>query len=160
MRVPVIVDTNVPIIANGHHGNPICVQQCVERLEGIVENGRVLIDIHFCILREYQRNLLGSRQLGVGDTFLKWLFVNQANVYFCTQVPITPIGGSCNDIEEFPVDPDLLKFDPSDRKFVAVALASGENPSILNCSDPGWRDFDDALLRNGVTVDQICPQLM
>lgn len=160
MRKPVIVDTNVPIIANGRHADPLCMQQCVTRLEEIVQSGRVLVDTHFCILSEYQRNLSFAGQPGVGNHFFKWLFDRQAMNQFCTQVPITPLGTHCIDFEEFPDDADLSTFDPSDRKFVAVALASGENPTILNCSDTDWRDFDDALKRNGVTVVQICPQLM
>ncbi|HSU82609.1 MAG TPA: hypothetical protein VLR69_09330, partial [Thermoanaerobaculia bacterium] len=57
-------------------------------------------------------------------------------------------------------DPDLAAFDPSDRKFVAVAVASGEQPEILNASDTDWWHHREALSRHGVEVRFLCPQLM
>ena len=60
------------------------------------------------------------------------------------------------DFQEFPTDPALADFDPDDRKFIAVALAHAENPSILQAVDSAWWTYRDALRQNGVTVDFIC----
>jgi hypothetical protein len=58
---------------------------------------------------------------------------------------------------EFPVDRALKNFDRSDRKFVAVALAHPERPPILQAVDSKWWGFKDALNRNGVRVEFLCP---
>ena len=68
-------------------------------------------------------------------------------------VEITPDG--IGDYKEFPEDPDLANFDPSDRKFVAVAIASGANPTIFNATDSDWQDAE-AALKKYVTVQQLC----
>jgi hypothetical protein len=57
---------------------------------------------------------------------------------------------------EFPDDLALLAFAPSDKKFVAVALASRTNPPILNATDSDWRLFEQALQKHGVQVEQLC----
>ena len=62
--------------------------------------------------------------------------------------------------EEFPGAPSLAGFDMDDRKFVAVALASGTGPEILNASDTDWWDFREPLERHGVRVNFLCPELM
>ena len=61
---------------------------------------------------------------------------------------------------EFPADEQLAKFDPSDRKFVAVALAADDAPPILNASDTDWWLARDALGAHGLTVKFLCPELM
>ena len=62
--------------------------------------------------------------------------------------------------KNFPDDPDLDDFDPDDRKFVAVALASGTAPEILNASDTDWWNYRRPLERHGINVKFLCPELM
>ena len=61
---------------------------------------------------------------------------------------------------EFPDDGELAGFDLADRKFVAVARAAGTHPPILNASDTDWWNDREALARNGVRVEFLCPELM
>ncbi len=135
-----------------------CVQACVQALSAARET-LVFIDDGFRVLNEYRRHLSHAGQPGLGDAFFKWLWDNQANVEHCRQVRITSLPGSDTDFAEFPDDPELATFDPSDRKFVAIALASGLNPPILNASDTDWNEFHDPLSRY-VTVQFLCPSLM
>lgn len=81
---------------------------------------------------------------------------NWKNPERCDLIHITPVNDSENEFEEFPNDPALDGFDPDDRKFIAVALAHPETPSILQAVDSQWWDFRDALRQNGVTVEFIC----
>ena len=90
--------------------------------------------------------------------FFKWLWDNQANPKHCQKVPITPDPN--REFAEFPDDPDLSGFDRKDRKFVAVALASGLDPEVLNATDKGWYYYSAALKRNGVRVQFLCPDAM
>ena len=66
---------------------------------------------------------------------------------------IVPINGS---FEEFPKDPELNRFDVSDRKFVATALTSKHSPTILNALDSDWRDHEKALCNNNIIVNELC----
>ncbi|MDX2036502.1 MAG: hypothetical protein SFX72_07615 [Isosphaeraceae bacterium] len=119
-------------------------------------DNRIAIDDHGLILEEYGRNVSRSGQPGLGDYFFKWVNDNQGNAHFCEVVPVTPLANSTPEFSEFPSDPDLEKFDPSDRKFVAVALSGGANRPILNAVDSDWAGFREALGRNGVFVRELC----
>ena len=152
----VIVDTNVVVVANGRsaQASSDCVETCGERLEEIMRGEvKLVLDNRWIILREYMQNLR-SNGADVGDRFLGWILVNKD--YRCDLVSITPIDGSDNAFEEFPDDPALDRFDPADRKFIAVACAHTENPPVLQAVDSKWLDFYEAFRRNGVTVEFIC----
>ncbi|MBN2305850.1 MAG: hypothetical protein JXQ72_15310 [Anaerolineae bacterium] len=157
----VVIDTNVPIVANGdsEQASPACVLVCVECIRQIRTQGRLVLDDRWRIVREYMKNLQSSGQPGVGDAFLKWVLTNQANPNRCELVTITPVDPADpneTDFREFPADPDLAGFDPADRKFVAVACAHPDHPSILQAADFKWWNFQDTLLAHGVEVRFVC----
>ena len=122
----VIVDTNVLIVANGksEHAGRECFSNCIRALERAQKQQVIIIDSGMRIIKEYQRYSSLSGQPGLGDAFFKWLFYNHGNSLRCMQVDISPRKDDTDDFEEFPADPDLREFDRSDRKFVAVAVAS------------------------------------
>jgi hypothetical protein len=155
------LDTNVAVVANGRasQASNSCVSTCITALLDLRESHRVLVDERGLILDEYRRSLSPSGQPGPGDAFFKWLWDNQGNPDHCRQVDITPTGDA-RGFEEFPDDPGLATFDRSDRKFVAVAIASVERPPILNASDTDWWNHRDALSRHGVTIRFLCQELM
>lgn len=152
MRPAVVMDTNVAIVANRRtpQAGDGCVEACIAELVDLRERRRLLLDEAGLILEEYRRYLSPSGQPGTGDAFFKWLWSNQANPEHCRQVRA----------EEFPDDPALARFDRADRKFVAVAIASGERPPILNATDRDWWEHRQALSRHGVEVRFLCPELM
>lgn len=157
----VVIDTNVGVVANRQHppAGPKCILTCIQALRA-AQSQLVLLDDDARILDEYRRYLSPSGQPGAGDAFFKWLWDNRANSERCQLVPLTPMSDDDEDFEEFPRDPELNGFDRSDRKFVAVALASGMNPEILNASDSDWWHFRRALQANGVNIAFLCPGLM
>ncbi len=157
----VVVDTNVAIVANGRHeaASDQCVDACIDALLA-AQGDVVLVDDGYRIFDEYQRHLSHAGQPGVGDAFFKWLWSNQANPVCCRQVGITPADLDGRVFLEFPDDPELEGFDRNDRKFVVVALASGDDPAILNASDSDWWEFRDALRRHGIRTEFLCPELM
>lgn len=156
----VIVDTNVPIVANqqSSQASPDCVIACVRRLRQVQERDILVLDDGWHILREYMANLRSSGQPGVGDAFLKWVLTHQANPRHCEQVTITVSdeGG----FAEFPNDASLASFDRSDHKFVAVAMSHPERPPILNAVDRDWWHYKQALERHGIIVEHLCPDTM
>ena len=156
----VIVDTNVPIVASGEspQASQDCQYACRHKLRAIMESSILLLDDSHLILQEYRRNLSMAGKPGVGDAFFRWLWNNQANPQHCRAVPITPDPN--REFAEFPDAPALTDFDRSDRKFVAVAIASKTTPEILNAADTDWRQHRAALLQHGIRVTFLCPELM
>lgn len=155
----VVIDTNVLVVANGGHppASEACMIACIEALDA-ARARLVLVDDGGRILDEYKRHASHAGQPGVGDRFFKWLWDHQAVAESCSQLPITE--DAARGFAEFPDDPALAAFDRDDRKFVAVALASGLRPPVLNASDSDWWEFEASLRHHGVEVNYLCPELM
>jgi hypothetical protein len=160
--VTVVVDTNVPVVANGDsaQASPRCVQACTVRLRQLTESGRLALDDKWLILREYKANLSSDGQPGVGDAFLKWALTNYRNPDRCELVSITPTCEEPDDFVEFPSSAGLASFDPDDRKFVAVAVSHRDRPPILQAVDTKWWELSAKLEAAGVIVDFLCPHDM
>lgn len=157
----VVVDTNVAMVASGLHpkADERCVNACIKRLRAIQQSGGLLIDDKGLILREYTSTLGFSGQPGAGHVFAKWARDHQAIPASVHQVKITPRAtDGWRRFDEFPDRTDLSTSDKSDQKFVAVALASRENPPILNAVDSDWWNHRDALVAAGVNPEFLCPQ--
>ena len=144
IRSMAVVDSNVLIAANGKtdQANDACVETCIDVLLEVSERPRSLWTDGNEILNEYSRYCNYSGQPGVGDEFFLWAHDNQYTN--CHRVPLTP--HEDRGYQEFPDTPDLEKFDPSDRKFVATALGCTPTATIYNASTattssslPPWR---------------------
>jgi len=157
-----VVDVNVAVVANGRktHADFNCILACVNVLEKLYKHGMIVIDDGMLILNEYMSRLKMEGQPGMGDAFMKWVWENQAVIQRCERVKLTVRGDDPQDILEFPDDPELDGFDRSDRKYVAVALASEKNPLILNAVDTDWWHYREVLMQKGVRIDFLCPQHM
>ena len=159
MRPGVVVDTNVAVVANkeAEQAGPSCVSACVERLRRVQESETLLLDTSGLIFGEYIRRLQPTGQPRAGHRFFKWLSKNRYNEDRCRHIPIRAHGERA--FVEFPDSEDLRSFDYDDRAFVAVAIASGTEPPIVNASDSDWWEHGDALARQGVTIEFLCPEL-
>lgn len=152
----VVIDTNLLFVANQQHQDisEECVLACVQKLFRVQQQGIVVIDDEYRLIREYgnKTNSNGSR---VGDAFLKWLLQNQSNTVRVHQVSLTE---SVEDqFDEFPVHALQPQFDAPDRKFPAVANVHPDHPPILQAADCKWLNWWSALHAAGVVVDFICP---
>jgi len=155
-----IIDTNVLVVANGGapQASRQCAVTCAMTLRDLAASGVIVLDSAWLILREYMTNARSAGQPGVGDAFLKWVLTNRANPRCCDLVVITPRGGAAGqDFAEVPDELRSAAFDPSDRKFVAVAVAHPEHPAILNAVDSDWWQVTHLLAEHGVCVDNLCP---
>ncbi|MCC9000493.1 MAG: hypothetical protein LM522_13555 [Candidatus Contendobacter sp.] len=148
-----VIDTNVLLVAGGRHEDisPACVMACVECLEKIMREGRVALDDAYRILEEYQHKTNPNRGKGVGQVFLKWLLRNRSRCLFVALQEHPERG-----FHSFPEDPELVQFDPADRKFVAVAAACPEPAEILQAADSKWLGWENALKRHGIAVKFLC----
>jgi hypothetical protein len=152
-----IIDTNVILVANGQHSDvsPDCVTACAIRLQAIMSGQRIALDDAFEILLEYQNKTSPKTANRPGDAFVKWALQNNANPKWCDLVVLTPHDDRVYD--SFPEDARLDNFDPPDRKFVAVAAAHDEHPTILQAADSKWIDWEPALKDHGISVEFLCP---
>lgn len=156
-----VVDTNVAVVANGSaEAGPDCVRRCTLALRALTKSGRIAVDDRWRIINEYRANLSESGQPGPGDVFLKWLLTNWQNPERCCLVTITPAGNDGENFAEFPTDPALKRFDPADRKFVAVAVVLGGQATILEAVDTQWWEFRHALRDAGVEVEYVCEEVI
>ena len=156
----VVVETNVIAVANelAEQAGPGCILACLDALDAARRKVIVLDAGNLCF-DEYFRYANRSGQSRAGDAFARWLWENQYTSK-CERVEITSKGGAPNNFMEFPDDPALDDFDPSDRKFVAVAKASRNKPTVLNAADTDWWNHREPLERNGIKIEFLCPELM
>lgn len=157
MSEPVVVDTNVLLVANGSHGetDAACRAKCARELARIMGGSRRLVlDAGWEILGEYGHKLDPKGPPTVGNRFLKWALTNQANPRACDRVRITPDPERV--FREFPEHPGLSDFDPPDRKFIAVARAHPGRPPVLQATDSKWVGWRKALGESGVRVEFVC----
>ncbi len=149
-----VVDTNVAIAANGRgtHADLQCQKSCVETLAAVVKEETIAIDDAGLIFEEYAKHLRRSGQPGVGDLFLKHVFDHQYRLGRIRRVTRTRSADTRRGFEELPEN----TFDPSDRKFLAVAAAA--QAVILNATDSDWDEQPALLSQLDVQVRQLCPQ--
>ena len=150
-----------PFVANGkaEQAGWECEAACIRALIQVQAERLTLLDDKGLIIKEYSKKLSHSGQPGLGDAFFKWLHENQANPQHCQTVPVTVHAD--RGFTEFPDEPRLEKFDKDDRMFVAVALARGAGPQVLNAVDRrSWWVHRKALKENGVNVVFLCPEFM
>jgi hypothetical protein len=161
----VVIDTNVPMAASGlvSHASRECAAACARRILEVTEKGKLALDLHWFIIREYKKNLFVEGEPNEGYRFLEWVLTNWTNPERCVLIDIEPADSSdrdCTDFGKFPNDPALADFDRSDRKFVAVALAHPAHPPILNATDTDWWEVREALYKHGLKIEFLCEEEM
>ena len=151
----VVVDTNVPVVANGRdtHAGPVCQRACVRAILEVTASRTAVLDDGRLILGEYERNLglPGRRgEDGVGDAFLEHVHDHQYDGARVRREPITATGDGRRGFEELPPN----KLDADDRKFLAAAVVA--SASIMNATDSDWNEQRDLLRRLSVPLEQLC----
>ena len=148
-----VVDTNVPIVANGRNTTASidCRLAAVEFLHSLIEDGQTVLDLGGQIQAEYHTYLYPSGEPGVGDLFYLMVLNSAPKSIVRIDLPIDPL---TSEFLDFPDDPELGDFDPSDRKFVAAVRKA--NVPIANAIDSDWLDYILPLNENGIAVEFIC----
>lgn len=161
-----IIDTNVPVIADGNRSpqtSPECRLACVSQLEALFSGKhQLVVDDSWHILKEYQANLYPSSNGGLGEQFLKWVLQNRNNLSACVQVHL-----EVNDngsFKDFPEDDALKSFDFEDRKWIALSRASQRQLKrtvpIVQAADLKWLNFVSILSKYGVKINFICNTIL
>lgn len=155
----IVIDTNVLLVADGQapHMSGACVQECLNRLEQVKSSETIVIDDGWLILGEYHNKLQPNGAPSYGSAFLKWLLQVQGVPKHVSLVKISLQDKAQTRFAEFPNDKALeAQFDPSDRKFVAVANAHPDKPPVLQAADSKWLAWQDKLLTHGIRLEILC----
>ena len=152
------VDTNVPIVANGRSGptgggkipSVDCRLAAVQFLQLLLQSGSILLDFDGDIQVEYRTYLHPSGQPGVGDRFYREVLNSAPHLVERVELP-KRADGEYADLPQPLID---ARFDPSDRKF--AALAKREQVPVFNATDSDWVEHHSILAANGVKVDFLC----
>ena len=152
-----VVDTNVAIVANGRPDpddrrppSIACRIAAVTFLSKVVNKGTVLLDVEGAIQDEYRRHLNPRGAPGVGDRFYQVVLHSSPNLVERVILP-KKING---EYEDLPQSLIVAGFDPSDRKF--AALARREGVPVHNATDSDWIEHAPALAAEGVQVVNLC----
>ena len=167
IRKDVVVDTNVPVVANGRdteQADEACQLASIKAIVEVQDRGRVVLDDqgdphevaggYRTILDEYKDNLCFRGEPGVGDGFFKYVYDRQYTENYVRRVPITGIDDDKRGFRELPRN----NLDPSDRKFLAVAAVS--KAPIINAVDRDWDEQQALLDRLSIEVKQLCPHVI
>ena len=152
-----VVDTNVPIVANGRPDPKGSKQpsvwarlSAIDFLEHVLGKGRILLDSEGAIQAEYHRHLNPNGQPGVGDRF--YLEVLQSAPRRIERFPLPK--RSDGEYVDLPQEIMDVGFDPSDRKF--AALARQQAAPVANATDSDWMHHRALLRQFGITVHFVC----
>jgi hypothetical protein len=127
-------------------------------LQAIMATGHLFLDDRGLILAEYRRHLSAKGQPGPGDAFLRWVLTHEWGGQRVTRVRLTPKENDDSDFDELS-PPRKVTYDPSDRKFLAVAAAHGEHPPVLQSTDSKWWGWQESLAADGVRIHFLCPEI-
>jgi hypothetical protein len=142
-----VIDTNVWVMPDREIHTldtlPLvaCAETCREWLMALrTGENQAVVDDTYTIVGEYRRNL---RQGGFGEKILNELMKTGRLIY--------------RSASQLPGELGPEHFDPSDQKFVAVALASDPPDPIVNAVDSDWSEHRAALKQAGLTIIELCP---
>ena len=165
-----VVDENVAIVANdvaritsrqlpmAPQADNDCRLQSVLILRKIIDKGIAIIDDVSEVMAGYKKYLSRRGQPGTGDAFFKHLVESGYNAKRVRQLHLPKTASG--EYEHFPADPDLRTFDQADRIYVALVKASSDGALIVNSVDSDYKQHVDALRRNNVMVEELCPKCL
>lgn len=152
-----VIDTNVPVTANGRSDpgdtrmpSVECRIAAVTFLQNVSNRGRVLLDLAGSIQDEYRRHLNPRGQPGVDDRFYQVVLHSTPHLVERLDLP-QRADGEYQHVPQSLID---AGFDPSDRKFVAMARREGV--PIINATDSDWVNDAATLAAEAIEVRHLC----
>jgi hypothetical protein len=152
-----IVDTNVPIVANGLEDpdstktpSVDCRISAINFLTEVLAEHQVCVDLAGAVQQEYAKYLSASGQPGVGDRFYQAVINSAPQKILRQELQLDADG-------QYAALPDSIRhstFDQSDRKFAALALELAA--PVANCVDSDWLIHHKLLKESGIRVQFVC----
>lgn len=126
-----------------------CALACVEWGSSFSKGSEQLaVDIGWKIISEYRENI---QRGGLAERYLNEFFSHPWERIVFVKIEYDKDGHAILP------HPTLIA-DPSDRKFVAVALHFHPPALIVNATDTDWEKERDKLTAAGITVQELCPE--
>lgn len=146
-----VIDTNVWVAAAGvaEQADATCVLKCQQLLESLRSSETLAVDSRHAILDEYFRQIPRGTE---PDLVLRELLRRSDRIEY-RSCP-------CDARGRWQLPGALACLDPSDRKFVAVALTYDPPAGLCNALDSDWREASGALTACGVPVRELCPDCL
>jgi hypothetical protein len=163
-----IIDANVPLTAAGRsQASEECVETCFCLLQSILAGETVLVvDDAGHALAEYRNIGKPKRHGDVAERFLVHIYNHLYNSDRFQRVGLrTDKQGNFLDYpdpddEWTSQDPRCERFDPDDKKWVALAVRfkqeTGKEAPIVNAADRCWLAFETHLEAVGVKLETLC----
>jgi hypothetical protein len=156
-----IVDTNVWLTAAGQHeaASLECQEACALFLYSLRDqHRRIVVDFDYAILKEYRRKLPESSE------FRRLLNEMQKDPKRLLWIEITPAGSPEHArpgdwFAQIPCETAFEHFDPSDRKFLAVAFATaqtGISSEIVNATESDWCEILSEMKSHQIPFNDLC----
>lgn len=127
----------------------LCILACIEWMRAFLEaedDYQLAVDMQWKILIEYRNQI---RQGGLAEQYLNSLMSQPIKRLKFVSIEYDENGHAI-------LDEDIMD-DPSDRKFVAIALSFDDPAPIVNATDTDWEKDRDKLEAAGLTIIQLCP---
>jgi hypothetical protein len=152
-----VVDTNVAIVANGRPDledprppTVACRIAAVQFLVKLLSEGRIVLDSSGDMQAEYRRYLNPRGQPGTGDRFYQVVLHSAPHLVERVDLPRRTDG----EYDHLPQSLIEIGFDPSDRKF--AAMARRERIPVFNATDSDWVTAAATLSAEKIDVRHLC----
>lgn len=164
-----IVDTNVALTADGANSlaSKVCQRSCISVIRRVL-SGEIafVIDENNEVLREYRKNIYPDYKGSLAEQFMIHALTYQ---FFEGRVKRIKLEKNAADqFEDYPDNEDnwttsdsrCKRFDPDDKKWVALALRfkseTGTDAPIVNAADRCWIAFESHLKSADVILETLC----
>ncbi|MCY3914631.1 MAG: hypothetical protein OXG49_01330 [Chloroflexi bacterium] len=152
----IVIDTNVWVLADRITSisaeipaiETDCIETCYQWIQQFAASGdRLVVDRSYRIFHEYRNNI---RQGGLAEQELNRLESNLLERLVFVDIAFDRDGHAI-------VPADVMIKDESDRKFIAVAIASEPYAPIYNATETDWTEEQERLSQFGLVVHELCP---
>lgn len=162
---PNIIDTNVPLAATRTDTPVRCQLACVQLVRRVLKGEvTVIIDSNNDALNEYRKQMYPdpNPSAGLASQFMMYVFNHMGDP---SRVYLAHVQkDSDGNYALYPRDPSVTAFDPSDKKWVAIALTyhaeTGQVVPIINATDSDWLHYESAWQRLNIHITQLCGDIL
>lgn len=126
-----------------------CIEACIEWFKLFRESDatyKLAVDMGWKILNEYRGQV---KKGGLAERYLNEMLAQPITRLKFVEIEYDENGNAI-------LEDDFMD-DPSDRKFVAVALHFDPPTPIVNASDTDWEKSKEKLAKANIIVQELCP---
>ncbi len=164
-----IIDTNVPLVATGMStdASTNCKRSCLSAISKVLSGkDKIVLDDGNEVLSEYRRQMHPDLIGSPAAQFMIHVLTNRFSDEYVHSIKLHR--NADGRFEDYPDNqntwstevPRCERFDPDDKKWVALALRfkkdTGRDAPIVNAADKCWLAFETQLESAGVKLEILC----